>query len=265
LWQARDMRQSPDRPRLRKREILFALTAGVVAAGGAMAILDTDGGGGNGLRSAANEPSEMTYQLANFERISTTGPQDLEITYGETFAVHADGAVSRLEVVVENGELVIRPRNGVGWDWADFDSTKVSVTMPRLTRVALTGSGEVSVDQVKGDRFSGVVQGFDGSIVVNGLEVDQAEFTINGPGEIVAAGTARATHMTINGPGEVQAGSVRSQTATINVNGPGDVELAVEQEADVSVQGPGEVDIDGPARCTISTSGPGSVSCGNQD
>jgi hypothetical protein len=258
------MRSSPERPRLRKREIVFALAAGVVAAGGAALILDSDGGG-PGPRSAANEPSQMTYQLANFERISTTGPQDLEITYGETFSVHADGSVGRLEVVVEDGELVIRPRQGIGFDWADFDSTKISVTMPKLTRVSLTGSGDVSIDGVKGDRFAGVIEGFSGSILVNGLEVDQADFTINGPGEIVASGTVRATHLTINGPGEIQAGDLRSQTAAVVVNGPGDVELAVEQEADVSVQGPGEVDIDGPARCAISTSGPGSVSCGNQD
>lgn len=259
------MRQSSDRPRLRKREILFAVAAGVVAAGGAMAILDNDGGGESGPQSAANEPTEITYQLAGFERIATTGPQDIEVKYGEAFSVHAQGAVGRLEVVVEDGELVIRPRGGVGWDWEDLDETKVSVTMPQLTRVSLTGSGEVSIDQVKGDRFAGLIESFDGSIVVNGLEVDQAEFTINGPGEIVAAGTARATHMTINGPGEVQAGSLRSQTAAIAVNGPGDVELAVEQEANVSVRGPGEVDIDGPARCSITTSGPGSVSCGNAD
>jgi hypothetical protein len=258
------MRQAPERPRLRKREIAFAVAAGIFAAGGAALILDDDGGG-PGPRPGAEEPSEMTYELANFERIATTGPQDVEIEFGDTFSVQADGAVSRLQVAVENGELVIRPRQGPGWNWADFDSTTVHVTMPRLTRVSLNGTGDVSVNRVKGDRFSGLIEGFAGSIRLDALEVDQAEFTVNGPGEIVAAGTARATHMTINGPGEVRAGDLRSQTAAITVNGPGEVELAVEQDADVSVQGPGEVDIDGPARCAISTSGPGSVSCGNRD
>lgn len=259
------MKPPPERPRLRKREIVFAVAAGVVAAGGAALILDSDDGG-PGPRHAANEPTEMTYQLADFERISTTGPQDIEIVYGEAFAVHAEGVVNRLEVVVENGELVIRPREGIGWNWPGFDSTTIQVTMPRLTRVSLTGSGEVTIDGgFKGETFSGIIQGFPGSMQIDGLDVDQADFTINGPGEIVAEGTARATRMTINGPGEIQAGGLQSQTAAIKVNGPGEVELAVEQEAEVSVDGPGEVDVDGPARCTISTSGPGSVSCGNQE
>lgn len=256
------MRQPPDRPRLRKREIVFAVAAGVVAAGGAALMLDGDSGG-PGTRAEVTEPSEMTYQVADFERIATSGPQDLEIEFGETFSVRADGAVARLDVAVENGELIIRPRDGIGWNWPGFDSTTIHVTMPQLTGVSLNGSGDISIDRVKGDRFSAVIEGFAGSVLIDGLEVDQAEFTINGPGEIVAAGTARATRMTINGPGEIQAGELRSQTAAITVNGPGDVELAVEQEADVSVRGPGEVDIDGPARCSISTSGPGSVSCGS--
>ena len=207
---------------------MFAVAAGVVAAGGAAALI-LDDGGGPGPRAVVGEPSEMTYQLAGFERIATTGPQDLEIEFGETFSVRADGAVSRLEVAVENGELVIRPRDGIGWDWPGFDSTKISVTMPRLTGVSLNGSGDINIGRVKGDRFSAVIEGFPGSMMIDGLEVDEAEFTISGPGEIVAAGTARATRMTINGPGEIQAGALRSQTAAITVNGAGDVELAVEQ------------------------------------
>ena len=59
--------------------------------------------------------------------------------------------------------------------------------------MSLNGSGDISVDRVKGDRFSALIAGVRASISVDELEVDQAEFTINGPGDIVAAGTARAT------------------------------------------------------------------------
>jgi hypothetical protein len=248
--------------RLRKREIVFAVAAGALAAGAAAIVLDESNDGGGPEPVAAAE--EMTYQVGAFERIATSGPQDIEIAFGETHSVRAEGALARLEVLVENGELIIRPRDG-GWDWPGFDSTTLYVTVPRLTRVSLNGPGEIGIDKVVSDRFAAVIDGFGGEIEVRGLEVDQAEFTINGPGEIAAAGTAHATRVTINGPGEIQAGELQSQTATVAVNGPGDVELAVEQEAEVSVEGPGEVDIDGPARCTVTTSGPGSVSCGGAE
>lgn len=253
----------PQGKRLRKREIVFAIAMGALAAGGAAIVLE-ESNDGEGPAPVAAEAEERTYQLTGFERISTTGPQDVEITYGEAYSVQAEGAVDSLEVAVENGELVIRPRNGIGWDWPGLNGTTLQVTVPRLTRVFLNGTGDISVDGVKGAHFVGIIEGFGGNIEIDGLEVDEAEFTIDGPGEIVAAGTARATRVTVNGPGEVQAGELRSQRAVVAVRGPGDVELAVQQEADVSVEGPGEVDIDGPARCAISTSGPGSVSCGEQ-
>lgn len=252
------MAMPPSGRRLRKREVVFALAAGALAAGGAALVLEVSEDGGAVAQAAA--AGEKTYEVDAFERISTSGPQDIEIEFGETHSVRAEGAIGRLEVLVENGELIIRPRGG-GWDGSGFDSTTLYVSLPRLTQVSLNGPGEISIDKVAGDRFAAVIGGFGGAIEVDGLAVDQAEFTINGPGEIAAAGTARATRVTINGPGELKAGDLQSRTAAITVRGPGDVELAVEHEAEVSVEGPGEVDIDGPARCTISTSGPGSVSC----
>ena len=241
---------------LRKREVVLALGAGALAASGAALVLEVNEDGEAMAQAAPAE--ERTYEVGEFERISTSGSQDVEIAFGETHSVRAEGAVGRLEVLVENGELIIRPRGG-GWDGSDVDSTTLYVTLPRLTQVSLNGPGEISIDKVVSPRFSAMLNG--GDIEVNGLEVDEAEFTINGPGEIAAAGTARATRVTINGPGELQAGDLHSQTAAVAVRGPGDVELAVEQEAEVSVEGPGEVDIDGPARCTVTTSGAGSVSC----
>jgi hypothetical protein len=249
--------------RLRKREIAFALAMGAVGAGGAglmLSEMDDDG-----TRVVEAEPSERTYQVADFTGIATSGPQDLQVAYGDAFSVRAEGPTGELEVSVVDGELVIGPRNGFGPNWQQLRDTTFFVTMPLLSRLSVNGSGDVHVEQVRGNRFVGVVNGgFGGGMEIDALEVEEADFTINGPGEIATSGQARSTRVTISGPGEVRAGDLRSQTAVVAVNGPGEVELAVDGEADVVVRGPGEVDIDGPARCSISTSGPGSVSCGDQ-
>ena len=105
----------PTGRRLRKREIAFALAMGALAAGGAGALLSIEGEhGGPPPRAVAVE--ENTYQLGEFERISTFGPQDIEIAFGETHSVRAEGTLASLEVLVENGELIIRPRDGMGSD-----------------------------------------------------------------------------------------------------------------------------------------------------
>ena len=58
----------------------------------------------------------MTYQVAEFDEIATTGPQDVVITIGETFSVRAEGspeALAQLEAVVEGDTLAIRPKTGM--------------------------------------------------------------------------------------------------------------------------------------------------------
>ena len=80
MSRANAMRQ-PDssRPRLRKREIVFAVAAGAVAAGGAALLLSDDIGPGPGTMPGFAGPGDRIYEVAEFDEISTTGPQDIVI------------------------------------------------------------------------------------------------------------------------------------------------------------------------------------------
>ncbi len=259
------MRSSPERPRLRKREIVFAVAAGVVAAGGAAFLLD-EGGGGPDMRPAIGGPSAMTYQVAPFEEISTVGPQDVVVTRGDEMTVRSEGspeALSLLEAVVEDGQLIIRPkdRSFGGFNWGRVASATFYVTLPQLKGVALAGSGDIRVDRVEGDSFEGSIAG-PGELSILSMEVDDADFTIGGSGNLVAVGNARETRVSIGGSGEVRAGGLRSETASVSIGGSGDVALTVNDKADVSIAGSGDVDISGPARCSVTQMGSGNVQCG---
>jgi hypothetical protein len=65
----------------------------------------------------------------------------------------------------------------------------------------------------------------------------------------------------IGGSGDVEAGALRSDTASISIAGSGNVDLAVADEAKVSIMGSGDVDIAGPARCAVTRFGSGNVRC----
>lgn len=259
------MRPSQERPRLRKREIVFAVAAGVVAAGGAALMLDGDGDGGRAL-PASGGPRELTYQVAPFEEISTVGPQNVVVTRGDVLAVRSEGspeALSLLEAVVEDGQLLIRPkdRNFGGFNWGRVSSATFYVTVPQLNGVALAGSGNIRVDRIEGDSFEGSIAG-PGELSILSMDVDEADFTIGGSGNLVAAGNARETRVSIGGSGEVQAAGLRSETASVSIGGSGDVALTVDEKADVSIAGSGDVDISGTARCSVTQMGSGDVRCG---
>jgi len=254
----------PQPARLRKREILFALAMGGLAAGGAALILDDDEDQGFTPVVAAAQGPDSLSDLAPFEAIATVGPQDVVVTYGETQSVRAEGsqdALALLEVDSEGGVLRIRPRGG-GWQWAwnRLNATTYFVTVPRLRSVTLEGSGDIRIDKVEGPAFSGRIEG-SGDLSVDSLKVETAEFTISGTGDITAAGTARDTRLSIEGPGNIRANRLRSETAFVSVEGPGDAKLTVDRLANVSLEGPGDVEINGPARCSINKDGPGDVDC----
>jgi hypothetical protein len=248
---------------LRKREIVFAVAAGMVAAGGAALILGDSGGGGPPAQ-AFGGTSEMTYQLGSFDEIATTGPQDVVVAFGETPSVRAEGspdALGLLEAVVENGKLLIRPKNDFdGWAWGRLENATFYVTVPRLDAVAVAGSGDISVDQIAGKSFEASIAG-PGSLAITDMNVEQANFSIGASGDVTAAGTAGQTHVSIGGSGEVRAGGLRSKTASIAITGSGDVALTVEDDAKVSIAGSGDVDISGAARCSVTQMGSGDVHC----
>lgn len=251
----------PRRGQLRKREIAFAVAMGAVAAGGAGLILSEDERATAGAVPVAAE--ERSYSVAEFDEISTVGPQDIVVTRGDGFAVRGNGpteALTLIEVTVEDGELVIRPRRRFGGDWERLRGATFHVTAPRLESVSLAGSGDIAIDRIEGDSFAGSIAG-QGELSIAAMTVDSADFSIGGSGNVTAAGTARTTRVSIAGRGEVIAGGLRSQTANVSIGGVGDVAMTVEDEADISIAGRGDVDIAGPARCSVARFGVGDVTC----
>lgn len=248
----------------RIREIVLAVGVGALGAGGAALTLSAmhDDDGGRVMARAADETK--TYQVTAFDQISTSGPQDVVVTSGDTLAVRAEGsseALAQLEATVENGRLLIRPKEGFFWgNWGMLDDVTFYVTAPKLKKVVMAGSGEIRIDKIEGDSFEGTVGG-PGEISIGALKVDEADFTVAGSGNLIAEGTARDTHVTVAGSGEVQADGLRSQTASISIGASGNVALTVDKDAQVSITGSGDVDISGPGRCSVTRMGSGEVRC----
>lgn len=247
---------------LRKREIAFAVAMGLMGAGGAALVLNDDVGPRD---SPAEAPAQnKTYALADFDGVSIAGPQDVDIVFGEDFSVSASGsaeALRQLEAVVEDGTLVIRPREGQFFgNWDDLDDVTFTVTMPAVNRIDLAGSGDVTVDRVTADGFAGLIGG-PGTMVIDRIETGEATFTVNGSGDLDASGTVGHVTVTIDGSGAVHAQGLTSTRATIAINGSGEVELTAVDQADVSITGSGDVDISGPAICSVTRTGGGDVRC----
>lgn len=247
-------------PRLRKREIAFALAAGGLATGAAALILDEDVGPDR-HREPMEQVSETAWPVTGFDQVSVSGPQDVDIIYAADFKVTASGsadALAQLEAVVENGNLVIRPREGLSF--GDIDDVTITVAMPALTRVAVDGSGDVTVERATGPRFAGVVGG-SGTLAIGLLEAEEATLSVTGSGAMEASGTAGTVSIEVTGSGEIRAAGLTGNRASVAIQGSGEVDLTVQDQAAVAITGSGEVDISGPGVCSVTGSGSGEVRC----
>ncbi len=251
---------------LRKREIGFALAMGVIAAGGIALLIDDDDPADPGFIEQFEPGDDVTlvYQLAGFDEIMSVGSHDVMVTQGDVFSVRAEGPANRiddLEAVVEDGRLVIRPREGgSNIRLTGHDDITFHVSMPQITQITLAGSGDMTVGRVEGDSFTALLEG-SGQIEINDVAVEQADLRVAGSGDLVISGTASDTRITVEGSGEVDADDLSSTTGTITITGSGDAALDVSDQAEVAITGSGDVDITGAGQCLVTTQGSGDVRC----
>jgi hypothetical protein len=210
---------------------------------------------------------ERDYSVGNFDRIDLAGAYDVTVRTGSDPSVHAKGnekAVERLVVEVRDGILTIHPRKHNGFPWGFSNSGKVNlqITVPALRGAELAGAGDLRIDKVTGDRFTGSITGA-GNLTVDQLEVGDLNIAIAGSGDAKASnGRAKKAEYEITGSGGIDAAGIATQTASVSIAGSGDVMAHASDSADVNIMGSGNVEVKGGAKCSVSKAGSGDVRCG---
>lgn len=217
-----------------------------------------------------DDPGPMVsrnYQVGNFTQVEVAGPFDVNIHTGANPGVSAKGnqqLIDRLEVEVRGNKLLIRPQNEHhwfgGWHWTHGRGT-VSVTVPMIEAAMLAGSGDLDIDNVRGDRFEGQIAG-SGGINLGSVQVGSLKLGIAGSGGATARqGTANQAEYEIRGSGDVDAQGVQVQALKASIAGSGGIKAHASGTADVEIMGSGDVNVTGGAKCTTSKAGSGSVTC----
>ncbi|KQT34844.1 hypothetical protein ASG29_01420 [Sphingomonas sp. Leaf412] len=244
--------------------MLLPLTA-LLAAAPAAGARDRDRGPGI---AGERQGDTTVYRVAGFDRLAVGGPASSDVRVGPAWSLRIDGppeAVARLRVVVERGRLEIGPRaNDARADRAEVDAdrrVRIAVTMPRLSDVALGGSGRMTVDRVTGDRFAAALGG-SGALSIGRLAVGDATVSIGGSGQVSTAGEVRTLTLNLGGSGDLIAPDLRAGSATVSAAGSGSVRAQVDGEARVSLVGSASVDLGPRARCRTTRMGSGTVRCG---
>lgn len=211
-------------------------------------------------------PTGRGYPVGSFDSVRSAGPHKVIVTTGGAASVRAEGpaeTLDKMEVVVEGGDLQIRPREAYRrTGWRDMKAATFYVSAPMLKGASVAGSGDMTVNRIEGDRFSGSVAG-SGNLDIASLRVSEANFSIAGSGDLSARGSTENSRVSVAGSGNARLQNVATRTASVSVVGSGVTAIRADDRVNVSIVGSGDVAVIGKATCSVSRMGSGQVRCGS--
>jgi hypothetical protein len=213
---------------------------------------------------SAPSTSQNWSALKDFTAIDATGPDDIVVTIGPQFSVTAHGdarLIDRLDIRTQGDRLVIGRKSDKGSFWGDQGDVTVRVTMPLVSAVSLTGSGDLDLDRAEGKSIDLSLTG-SGDMAIRTVKVDGLTADLTGSGGISMAGAAKEARLAVTGSGDFAAEGLRADKAGVRVLGSGNVDFASDGPVDIDILGSGDVTVKGNAQCRVNSAGSGEAHCG---
>jgi len=193
------------------------------------------------VSGSSGAAATQTRTVASFTSLDLAGSNNVTITVGrpQSVVVHADSnLINHVTTDVVAGTLVI---GDTGSSTASGPMS-VDVSVPSLTALSLSGSGQISA---------------------TGINTPQLTVTISGSGQLSAAGTATRLDATINGSGQAQLSQLTARDVRAVVTGSGLIQVTATTSLDAAVPGTGAIIYTGnPPQLITSVTGTGVVTRG---
>jgi len=176
--------------------------------------------------------------VADFTRIDNRDSVDVRLQVGEPQRVRVragEKVIDDIRTEVRDGTLEITfDRDGFGGG-----DVEVEVSVPELTAIEASGSGDIEAAGVDADAF---------------------EVVSDGSADLVVAGTATRLVVDLDGSGEADLAELAADEAQVTVDGSGDLDLRADERLDVVVDGSGDVRYHGDPTVTRHVDGSGDLS-----
>lgn len=179
--------------------------------------------------------------LNNFFNIDVSGSSKVFVTQGTQYSVSVkayENIIPLLETKSQNGTLFIGFKDNAN---INNDNSEVTITMPSLTGISISGSGAVTT--------AGQFLGSENFVAQT-----------SGSGNIfIGNGTATNLLLKINGSGNVKAFGLQVQRVEAQMNGSGNAEVSVSKTLNATLTGSGNIYYKGTPEVFSKITGSGQV------
>lgn len=221
---------------------------------------------GLALAPSGASAASRTYIVTDFDSLRLDAPIDVSVETGRGISARGEGdreVLERIDLSVSARVLTIRlkpspysarPSGGLG-------ATRLSLTVPALRRIRLTGAGSLHAKGLDRGRVEIVAAG-SGTLAVAGVDSDMLDVTQLGAGSVALAGKTKSLVLRISGAGAFDAGALDAADLDLRLDGPASVTAKAARAARIVAVGPGSVTVTGKGACTVTHAGSGTVLCG---
>jgi len=194
----------------------------------------------------------------SFDRIESYIGADLEIAVGGEPKLTMTGDDNLLELIttkVRGGSLEIDSRKS----FSSHRDIKISITVPSLKELSLSGSGDVKLLKLNSDRFLLQIDGSadvtcegtardlkieiagSGNAEFDQLVADRIQIDLAGSGEVLLVGTCKDLDIDVPGSGNVDARELKCENVRATIDGSGDIDVWADSSLDGSIDGSGDI------------------------
>lgn len=215
--------------------------------------------------------------LPAFTSISVAGSGTLRVHRGgQRVEIAADSNIlPYITTAVAGGELKIgfKPFTSI----TTAAKLRYDITLPELSGISVSGSGDGYVDAFSGESFTGIVSGSGGikadlayaavSLNCSGsggfdatVKAQRLDLRCTGSGDIFLKGSADRAEAMISGSGALGARGFAAADARIVISGSGKAEIKAAKSLDAIISGSGDIRYWGSPSVTQRTNGSGRIS-----
>jgi hypothetical protein len=187
---------------------------------------------------SGSKVSEERRVAGAFNEIVVKGSIDVQVKQGDSVKIVAKdfgNVLPFLTTRVLGNRLIIDYEQA----WITNSSGEVTITLPRLKGVEITGSSDVSS--------------------IGNFRFDDLLLDISGSGNINLAGSAKNVNLRVSGSGDYRAFDMPTDTVRLKISGSGAAQIAVNKLLDAQITGSGDVVYKGNPSVTSQVSGSGRI------
>jgi hypothetical protein len=212
-------------------------------------------GGGNSIMvSGAKET--YTFSVGEITEIKASIFCNIEFYTAASDTVTLEiqpNAIEHITVEEKNGVLTVRSNRSINWS-RDQDAPVLKVSSPALTAVTHSGAGRFTAhDTIVADSFRFTLSG--AGAVKADLDVNDFSVVLSGAASYILSGSADKADMRMSGTGRIDALSLQTREANVNISGVGSISVHCTDNLTIKAGGMGSIEYKGSPSIDLSKGG----------